>query len=403
LIRYRAAWLLPIAEPPIRDGWIAVDRGRVVALGRPAPGDTRSERDLGSVAVLPGLVNAHTHLELSYLRDEVPPASDLVTWIRGVVAAQRQRSNPASAEIVKSIQSAIDEAVACGTALVGDISNTLVTFGPLTRSPLAAVVFYELIRFSGVDADRTVEHAARQLDALIPTDLVRTSLAAHAPYSVGPLVFRAIRRAIDRDPLAPCSVHLSESAEEVEFIQTGGGPWRRFLEEVQAWDPTWVPPGVSPVQFLDDCGFLDRRVLAVHGVQMSPADLEKLAARGATVVTCPRSNGHTGAGAPPLDEFYASGVRVAVGTDSLASAPDLNVFAELATMRALAPSVPAAALLESATRQGATALGFESEFGTIEPGKRARLIAVAVPPGTDDVEEYLVSGVQPEQIRWVET
>ena len=99
--------------------------------------------------------------------------------------------------------------------------------------------------------------------------------------------------------------------------------------------------------------------------------------RGATLVTCPRSNGHTGAGAPPIAEFYASGVRVAVGTDSLASTPDLNVFAELATMRALAPSVPASRLLDSATRQGARALGFEADYGTLEPGKRARLLAVA--------------------------
>ncbi len=144
-------------------------------------------------------------------------------------------------------------------------------------------------------------------------------------------------------------------------------------------------------------------MLAVHGVQMSSSDLARLAARGVTLVTCPRSNGHTGAGAPPLEEFYESGVRVAVGTDSLASSPDLSVFAELATMRALAPSLPASALLDSATRQGARALGFESEYGSIEPGKRARLLAVTIPGGTDDVEEYLVSGIHPEQIRWIDT
>jgi cytosine/adenosine deaminase-related metal-dependent hydrolase len=402
LIRYRAAWLVPIGEPPIRDGWVAVERGRIVALGRPAPGDTQGERNLGSVAILPGLVNAHTHLELSYLREEVGPAPDFVTWIRGVVAARRRRPDPRSAEIMRGVEDAIDEAVSCGTAIVGDISNTLVTFGPLTKSSLAGVVFYELIRFAAADANRVVEQATRDLDMLIPTDLVRTSLAAHAPYSVAPLMFRAIKAAIGRDPMAPCSVHLSESAEETEFIKTGGGPWRAFLQEMNAWDPGWVAPAVSPVQFLDECGFLDARVLAVHGVQMSAADLARLAGRGATLVTCPRSNGHTGAGAPPLEDFYASGVRVAIGTDSLASAPDLNVFAELATMRALAPSVPASALLDSATRQGAAALGFESEFGTIEPGKRARLLAVRVPEGTADVEEYLVSGIQPQQTQWLD-
>src|SRR5262249_60253973 len=126
-------------------------------------------------------------------------------------------------------------------------------------------------------------------------------------------------------------------------------------------------------------GFIDANTLAVHGVQMTAPDLATLAERGATLVTCPRSNGHTGAGAPPIEAFYKSGVRVAVGTDSLASAPDLNVFAELATMRALAPGVPAAALLDSATRQGARALGFNADYGTIDAGKRGRLVTVAVP------------------------
>jgi cytosine/adenosine deaminase-related metal-dependent hydrolase len=351
---------------------------------------------------MPGLVNAHTHLELSYLRDEVAPAPEFVAWIRRVMAARRERPDPASPEILGAVDAAIAEALACGTALVGDITNTLVTFGPLSRSALGGVTFYELIRFDAREAERLVEQACREIAALGATDRLRASLAAHAPYSVAPLLLRAIRAAVDRDPFAACSVHLSESAEEVEFIKTGGGPWRELLEEIGAWDPAWVPPGVSPVQYLDDSGFLDARVLAVHGVQMSAEDLARLAARGATLVTCPRSNGHTGAGAPPLAEFYRSGVRVAVGTDSLASAPDLNVFAELATMRALAPSLPAGALLDSATRQGARALGFEAEYGTIEPGKRARLIAVAIPPDVGDVEEYLVSGVQPGQIQWLD-
>ena len=396
MIRYRAAWVVPIGRPTIRDGWVAVERGRIVALGTGA-----GDRDLGPVVVMPGLVNAHTHLELSHLRNQVPASSDFVSWIRGVVAHQRQR-HPSAPDIVQGIERGIAEAVASGTAVVGDISNTLVCVDPLTRSPLAAVVFNELIRFKAPDPEAVVDEALIAIRACSSTDLVRPSLAAHAPYSVAPGVFRALRRAMDEDRVGPCAVHLSESAAEVEFIRTGRGPWRAFLEEVGSWDPSWAAPAVSPVEYLDGLGLFDARVLAVHGVQMTPVDLERLAARGTTLVTCPRSNVHTGAGAPPIDRFYASGVRVAVGTDSLASTPDLNLFAEIAAMRRLAPGVPAASLLDSATRQGARALGFESEFGTIEPGKRARLLAVSVPPGVDDVEEYLVSGIQPEQVRWID-
>ena len=148
-------------------------------------------------------------------------------------------------------------------------------------------------------------------------------------------------------------------------------------------------------------GFIDQRVLVVHGVQFHERELARLAAKGATLVTCPRGNRLTGAGTPPMAEFYASGVPVAVGTDSLASVPDLNLFSELAELRRLAPDVPAARLLESATLDGARALGFESEYGSIEAGKCAALIAVAVPPDARDVEEYLVNGVSHTDISHV--
>jgi cytosine/adenosine deaminase-related metal-dependent hydrolase len=398
-VRFRAAWIVPIHRPPIRNGWVEIERDRISALGGPdVAGDVI---DLGDVAILPGLVNAHTHLELSYLKDRVPAGGGFVSWIRGILAARRQRPDPSAPEILEAIERAIEQAMATGTVLVGDIANTLVSFDLLARSRLAAVVFNEVIRFAGADAGKIADDAVRRIERLAQTDLVKPSLAAHAPYSVSPAVFQALHRAVERHGLPACSVHLSESPEEVEFVRTGEGPWRALLEEMGTWDVSWRPPAVSPVEYLDTLGFLDARVLAVHGVQMTAPDLARLKACGATLVTCPRSNLHTGAGLPPLQAFYDSGVAVAVGTDSLASAPDLNMFAELAEMRRLAPDVPAARLLDSATREGARALGFGGEFGTIAPGRRARLLAVTLPPRTDDVERYLVSGIESEQLRWI--
>jgi len=398
MISYRAAWVLPIGAPPIRDGWVTVHNGRIVGVGPGMHVGNGRDEDLGRVAVLPGLVNAHTHLELSHFRGQVPAATSFVSWVRQVIALQRSRSRPNAPEIMDAIHSAIREAVGCGTAVVGDISNTLVTVRVLAESALAAVVFYELIRFNTTDAQGVVEQAQRAIDAVPATAMVRASLAAHAPYSVAPDVFRAIARL---NAQRPCSVHLAESREEVEFICSGTGPWRTLLEELGSWDSAWAAPGGTPVEFLDGCGFLDGRLLAVHGVQMTGGDLARLAERGVTLVTCPRSNAYTGAGAPPVVDFYESGLRVAIGTDSLASTADLNVFSELRELRRLAPSVPAARLLDSATRQGARGLGFDAEFGTIEAGKSARLIAVSVPDDVEDVEEYLVSGIQPAQVRWI--
>src|SRR4029434_9564630 len=171
---------------------------------------------------------------------------------------------------------------------------------------------------------RTAEAAAA------PGGDVRVSLAPHAPYSVSPALFAAIRADLDAHSGQVTSVHLSESPEEMEFIRRGSGPCRQLLEELAVWTDAWVSPGTSPVEYLEQIGFLDRRVLAVHGVQFDGDDLGRLRARDMTIVSCPRSNQYVGVGAPPLEAFYAMNVNVALGTDSLASAPDLNMFAELA-------------------------------------------------------------------------
>jgi cytosine/adenosine deaminase-related metal-dependent hydrolase len=140
-------------------------------------------------------------------------------------------------------------------------------------------------------------------------------------------------------------------------------------------------------------------VLVVHGVHLTDDALERLRQAGAVLVTCPRSNVWVGAGAPRLSHFYASGVPVAVGTDSLASAASLNMFDELAEIRRLAPEVAGASILESATRIGARALGRGRDFGTLAAGKRAALVAVDVPAAVRDVEEYLVGGVPSSNVR----
>jgi cytosine/adenosine deaminase-related metal-dependent hydrolase len=269
---------------------------------------------------------------------------------------------------------------------------------------MPAQIFYELLRFNASDVAHVAGEARVKADAAAdPGGEIRVSLAPHAPYSVSPALFAAIRADLDAHPGDVTSVHLCESPEEVEFIRRGSGPWGLLLEELGVWTDAWEAPGLSPVAYLEQLGFLDRRVLAVHGVQLDGDDLNRLRSRGMTIVSCPRSNQHVGVGPPPLEAFYAMNVNVAFGTDSLASAPDLNMFAEVAEARRLAPRVPARTLLESATHCGAVALGFEDQYGTLEAGKRAQIIGVRIPADVSDVEEYLVSGIEPSAIRWLET
>ena len=397
--KYRAAWLLPISDGLLRDGWVSIDDGRIVEVGS---GGAADAIDLGRAVVLPALVNAHTHLELSYAHARVPPSDRFTDWIRTLMALRREYADAADPAIVSAARAAIDAARASGTGLVGDVSNTLVSVPLLREAGMPAQVFYELLGFNAPDPSARVA-AARDAAAAAGVDerLVRVSLAPHAAYSVSPALFTAIRTELDAAPSPVSSVHLGESADELEFLRHGTGPLRALLEELGVWTDQWEAPETSPVAYLSDLGFLDRCVVVVHGVQFDGDDLSRLAALGVTVVTCPRSNRYVGAGDPPIEAFYAMDVDVAFGTDSLASVADLNVFSELKEARRLAPRVPARRLLESATLTGARALGFEREFGSIEPRKHASLIAVAVPDGVSDVEEYLLSGIEPAAIRWL--
>jgi cytosine/adenosine deaminase-related metal-dependent hydrolase len=397
---FTADWILPIAGAPIRNGFVALDGDRIFGVGDRAPAGAIP---LGNVAILPALVNAHTHLELSYLHERVPPSTSFIEWVMALMALRRNYPDPAERAIIDAARHAISRARASGTGLFGDVSNTLVTVPLLHDARMPARVFYELIGFSHPDPAARVREARVAADAVHRDSEVRVSLAPHAPYSVSPALFMAIRDDVDAHPEAVTTVHLGESAAEVELLLKGTGPARVMLERLGVWTDDWQIPGVSPTDYVAGLGFLGPDVLVVHGVQFTGEDLARVKTAGSPLVSCPRSNAYVGVGAPPVESFYAAGVPVAFGTDSLASVADLNMFAEIAEARRIAAAVPARELLRSATLTGAQALRYDNEYGSIETGKRAALIAVRVPPHVSDVEEYLVSGIEPGAITWLDT
>jgi cytosine/adenosine deaminase-related metal-dependent hydrolase len=349
---------------------------------------------------MPALVNAHTHLELSYMRGLVPPAASFDAWVRAMLSLRRKHPDPFAASIIHAAGAAIVEARAAGTGVIGDLSNSLVSVRLLSDAGMPGHVFHEILGFNTADPIALVREARARVGVLdLGGSSVRVTVTPHAPYSVSPALFRAVA---ESGPGGLTSIHLGESPEEIHFLDHGGGAIQAVLEELGAWNPAWTPPRCGPVEYVERFGLLSERLLAVHGVQLSYRELARLTAAGATLVTCPRSNDWVGAGDPPVERFYASGVRVAIGTDSLASVEDLNIFAEMAAIRRLSSSVPARAILESGTRIGAEALGFGSEFGTIERGKQAALLGVQLPADVEDVEEYLVGGIMPERVTWLD-
>jgi cytosine/adenosine deaminase-related metal-dependent hydrolase len=325
------------------------------------------------VALLPALVNAHTHLELSWLRDRVPPANAFTTWVKQLIFARGGAVEHTDDPIVlEAAAAAVREARETGTAVVGDISNSLASVGVMAAEGMHGLVFHELLGFretSGALIERT--EAQRRAARMRGAPRVRLSLAPHAPYSVSPELFQAVRAAVSASDEPRTSIHVGESTEEMELLLDGTGEWARMLKWIGAWREDWVPPRSGPVEYLDRLGLIDERTLVVHAVQLTDDSLALVRARGATIVTCPRSNQWVGVGVPPVERFYESGVPVAIGTDSLASVADLNLFEELKVMRC-----------------------------SLTAGKRAAIVRVDLPPHLEDVEEYLVSSVPAYAVGW---
>lgn len=384
MLVYTARFLLPITSDPIVDGAFAVEGERLVACGPRRDvlenvGPDVEVRNLGHCAVLPGLINCHVHLELSWMAADRPPAGDYVTWVRGLLA-RRSGEDPRRARGAAMAEA--KRLVARGTVAVGDVANQEWTAPILAGCGLHGVVFHELLgprraEAAGLLASGEARLAAWRADPAIAAAAgrVRIVLAPHAPHTVSGPLLRGLAdlAASRRDPL---SIHAAESREESAWLMDGSGALGRLFEERGFGEPGWRPPGLSPVAYLDRLGVLSPRTLVVHGVQLGPTDRRLLRARGATVVACLRSNLALGVGRPDLPGLLRANVPVALGTDSLASAPDLDLFAELAAVRESYPMLAPSALLRMATHHGARALGLDDRLGSLAPGRLARLVVV---------------------------
>ena len=369
---YRAAFVLPVTSPPIRDGFVAVRDGVVIAVGpmsdRPREG-VGSEIDLGATILMPGFVNAHTHLELSNLEGAVPGGRGFVTWIENQLRVRAERSPE---EVPTAVRKAIAFMQAAGTAAVADVSNSLATVGPLRESGLHALVLHEILGFDPAKASYILKQTKAARASLPPSQnpLVRIAVAAHAPHSISRELF-----ALLMSDGGVKSIHVAESRSEDEFLRNGSGEWREFLDRRVGPVP-FDAPNATPVQYLEALGVLKPGLLAVHCIRVDATDAGLLAARGAVAVLCPRSNEFLGNGVPPLALLLASGVSLALGTDSLASCATLDVLADARLLARKFPRVPKAAILHALTRGGALALGFEN-LGQIRAGALARFAVIA--------------------------
>jgi aminodeoxyfutalosine deaminase len=405
IIIHQARWVIPMTGPVIADGAVAVAGDRIVAVGpatavwqgRNSKGRRNDETllvDHGDGAIIPALVNTHLHLEFSALRGAIPPQADLPAWLQAAIAAFSQLSPEV---IDQGVKEGIAELRRFGIILAAEVSNTGRSLPLLAGSGLDFHYFYECLGFDLLTETPLMNDfpfLAQEEIAALPV-----SAAAHAPYSVSGPLFRRIK-AWNRERGRLTSVHLAESRQESFFLQEGEGPLQELLAHRGRWYEGFVPPGCSPAVYLDRLDFWDDKTLAVHGVWLEEADRELLARRGVWLCLCPRSNRHSGAGLPDLTALQKAGVRLTIGTDSLASCDDLNLFNDINILYNNYPEVPIAALLAMATQNGAAALQRDHDLGSLEPGKKAAMLFLDIPAGAALWPGLLAAGVE-GRISWV--
>jgi cytosine/adenosine deaminase-related metal-dependent hydrolase len=374
-----ARWVFPVDGPPLPGGTVTVQGDRITAVD-PA-GRRRADLDLGNAAVLPGLVNCHTHLDLSGLRGRCPPSPNFIAWLRTVI---RHRRAATAAQVEGDIRAGLAESLGHGVTLLADISAQGGSWTVLSAAPVRALVLYELLGLPEARASQSLAEARDWLAVHPATDHCRPGLSPHAPYSVRASLFREVA---GLRPPCPVAIHLAETREELDLLTRHTGPFVPFLTELGVWDPKGL---------IDDADTLLRLpwpkapLLLAHGNYLDPAAPFP---PSATVVYCPRTHAAFGHSPHPFRELLRRGVHVALGTDSLASNPDLSVLAEARFLHQTVPEVPGSLLLHLATLAGALALGWADQAGSLTPGKSADLVVVQLPQAeAADPHDLVLSG-----------
>jgi cytosine/adenosine deaminase-related metal-dependent hydrolase len=362
-----ADWVLPIEGPPIEDGAVAIDGGRIAAVG--TRDDLGSGTHYDDAVLLPGFVNAHSHIEYAVYAGFGDSLTDFAEWIR-LHTERKQRIG--WEEYVDIARLGAAECLRSGIATLGDCSFSGAAAVAMDELGLRGIAYLEVFGADPAEAmeqfDELRDRAAAHFD-----ERVAVGVSPHAPYSVSAAVYHACA-----ELGLPVATHISESESEVRYLLDGGGAWETI---------PWLvdPPGTTGTRLLAREGLLGPHVLAAHCVVVEPEEIGLLAEHDVAVAHCPRSNAYVGCGIAPLRELRRAGLRVGVGTDGVSSTPSHDYFDELRAVVMMArarerrpDAMTAAEALELATLGGARALRLEAEVGSLVPGKRADLAVVSV-------------------------
>jgi len=375
LLRIRAGRVQPVTAPPLEDGAVLVDaNGRIAAVGPnnrvPEPAGAKALH-FPDAELMPGLVNCHTHLELTHLGGGAKHSEpEFLKWIRRI----RELKDTTSAEAFhEAAVAGIRDCWARGVTCIAETGSTGAVMRALHDLGGRGIVYQEVFGPDPAQCSASMaelEVTIRPLRRLATSQLV-LGVSPHAPYTVSPQLYEAVAAFARREKLS-IAAHLAESPEETALVRDGAGP---FAEALRSRGIMVQPQHRSPVAYLLQRGVIQRGTLCIHCVQADEADVTLLRNAGASVAHCPRSNAAHRHGKLPLDAFRAAGVPVGLGTDSVVSVGELDLWAE-----ADAAGLRGDAALRALTIEGARALGWEREIGSLEVGKAADLAVLTAEP-----------------------
>ena len=384
---YRARWVVPVSSPPIEDGAVCTYEDAIVEVG---PAHEIASRysgrqvELEGCTIVPGLVNAHSHLELSALKWRMEPTGSFTTWVRNLMRA-REAVRPSDA--MNSAIKALEEMYETGIAALHDVGNSWFLSGILASFRKNDTPMPPVLGFSVLEIISPLERERQNISAMLahedsrqgPGQEIRRSFSAHAGFTVAPETIRDIK-GWTREHALPFSIHAAESPEEIEFFARGSGPIAELLRERGHWPLDWSSLGPTPVTHLDALGVLDPHTILVHCVHLDRRDMEIIRSQGAWACLCPRSNTFIGVGEPAVAQLFSSEIKICIGTDSLASNDRLSMWHEMKALSSMAPAVDPARMMAAATISGAEALGMEGILGSLERGKLAKMALVKGSP-----------------------